>query len=126
MCEPAFLGWESRDTNSTSCSQTDEGRILLPDTQKLKQSCCQKLCQAVNQNVLPGPDLGVVGGAGVVKDDDDPELEMDLLDSNLLGVTGLGLLVVVLQLLDEIFGDIKVQYCQANLPCRTLKILKNN
>ena len=52
-------------------------------------------------SIVPGPDLGVVGGAGVVNDEDDPELEMDLLASNLLGVTGLGLLVVVLQIIDE-------------------------
>ena len=95
MCELAFLGWESPDTNSTSYNSTDEGRNLLPDTQKLKQRNCQTRCHRIN-HVLPGPDLGVVGGAGVVNDEDDPELEMDLLDSNLLGVTGLGLLVVVL------------------------------
>ena len=34
---------------------------------------------------LPGPDLGVVGGAGVVWDEDVPELEMDLWESSLLG-----------------------------------------
>ena len=39
---------------------------------------------------LPGPDLGVVGGAGVVTDEDVPlEFEMDLLDSSLLGSDGL-------------------------------------
>jgi len=37
-----------------------------------------------------GPDLGVVGGAGVVTDEDVPlEFEMDLLDSSLLGSDGL-------------------------------------
>ena len=77
-------------------------------------------------SIVPGPDLGVVGGAGVVNDEDDPELEMDLLASNLLGVTGLGLLVVVLQIIDEFLVEAIIQYCQANLPCRTLKILKNN
>ena len=52
-------------------------------------------------SIVPGPDLGVVGGAGVVNDEDDPELKMDLLASSLLGVTVLGLLVVVLQIIDE-------------------------
>ena len=39
---------------------------------------------------LPGPDLGVVGGAGVVTDEDVPLVfEMDLWDSSLLGRDGL-------------------------------------
>ena len=43
----------------------------------------------------PGPDLGVVGGSGVVSDCDVPELEMDLRESGLLDGS-LGLLLLEL------------------------------
>ena len=37
----------------------------------------------------PGPDLGVVGGAGVVTEDDEPPpMSMDLGDSGRLGLLG--------------------------------------
>ena len=40
-------------------------------------------------NDAPGPDLGVVGGAGVVTEDDEPPpMSMDLGDSGRLGLLG--------------------------------------
>ena len=50
----------------------------------------QKSAFHIPNHRLPGPDLGVVGGAGVVTDEDVPLVfEMDLWDSSLLGSDGL-------------------------------------
>jgi len=49
------------------------------------------------RQVKAGPDLGVVGGSGVVSDCDVPELEMDLRESGLLDGS-LGLLILELEL----------------------------